>query len=187
MGYCPYLCICCGVVVDNGWGNKSYGLDEALELSSSMKYYVEKYESDDRNTLSHCDDGSCLRKLAGDDSSDEEETGEKLQEQFLKIVSRMKELDISLPSEFELYYCVEKVRVERETGEKLSMLKITPHLTVKQAQRCSDFANNGVTDGYKETLTYTSSVIKPEIGTEMRGLNQDFGYECLIDVDNDIE
>ena len=69
MGYCPYMCIFCNQVEDNGWGNRTFGDSEILRLIGR-----DIDCDDDRMTFSHCESSSCLRRWAngGDASSDDD-------------------------------------------------------------------------------------------------------------------
>jgi hypothetical protein len=58
MGYCPYLCIFCKDIQDNGWDNGSFSCKKASKLTgTSINYFKDRVRDEDLS-LSVCDD--CL-------------------------------------------------------------------------------------------------------------------------------
>ena len=60
MGYCPYMCIVCGTVEDNGWNNRSI-CKAMIENKECVITDLSKrqYDDDDIITYDVCDD--CLK------------------------------------------------------------------------------------------------------------------------------
>ena len=76
MGYCPYVCIFCRDVEDNGWNGCCFDAEKAADLTGDDIEDFEGYDKCDY-TLDVCDD--CLRKIplapksVGSDSDGESE------------------------------------------------------------------------------------------------------------------
>ena len=172
------MCIFCGRVRDNGWGNRTFSGSEVTLLSNG-----ETEDNDDRTTYTHCESSSCLRRWANrcgggsdsddnrslDDESEPESESESesavhsddersTQLEFMRIVERMRTNGYRLPDDFQLHYAIERV-----TDSDGTAVHVRSFLTEEQAQ--SHIGQNGqnLGDSVETTRSYEYSSADGEI------------------------
>ena len=155
MGYCPYYCIKCKCIVDNGWDNTTYSAQRASEITGkSIETFINVLDSDDRITLSICNFCVDDRLDSNSDSDrsyddwkyelmEQSKVDAIFQQKFMKIVKKMKKFKVPMPDEFRLYYLIEKY-IEDDTCEKPdTIFKIKPCLTKEEANEYKEELPNG--------------------------------------------
>ena len=93
MGYCPYFCVCCGIIVDNGWGSSDMQYHQRVAIITNiigeenckyLNYRVYDYKYYQINDLHHpatedvCD--NCFIKIKPDSFFKKEHTKKERRE-----------------------------------------------------------------------------------------------------------